>query len=72
MSRHQAAKNWRGSDIIDKLGKKGIIIKSLSWRGVAEEAPLAYKDVDMVVSDAHNAGLSKKVARLLPVICVKG
>ncbi|MGA2141567.1 MAG: RtcB family protein [Brevinematales bacterium] len=50
----------------EKLGKKGIIIKSLSWRGIA------YKHVDTVVSDAHNAGLSKKVARLLPVICVKG
>jgi tRNA-splicing ligase RtcB len=41
-------------------------------RGVAEESPGAYKDVDAVVDAAHNAKLAKKVARLVPLICVKG
>lgn len=41
-------------------------------RGIAEEAPDAYKDVDAVVKSAHAAGLARKVARLRPMICVKG
>jgi len=54
------------------LAAQGIIIRSPSLRGVAEEAPLAYKDVGAVVDVAHQAGLAKKVARLEPVICIKG
>jgi tRNA-splicing ligase RtcB len=72
MSRHQSSKKWRGSDIVENLKKKGILIMSSSMRGVAEEAPLAYKDVDRVVDDAHMAGLSKKVAGFKPLICIKG
>lgn len=72
ISRHQALKNWRGSEIVDKLAKKGILIRSNSFRGIAEEAPLAYKDVNRVVEDADRAGLSKKAAKLAPLICVKG
>jgi tRNA-splicing ligase RtcB len=72
MSRHQALKKWRGSEIVGDLNKKGIIIRSASFRGVAEEAPLAYKDVNRVVDDAQAAGLSRKVAKLAPVICIKG
>ena len=48
------------------------IIRSPSPRGVAEEAPGAYKDVAAVVDAADHAGLSKKVARLEPLVCVKG
>jgi tRNA-splicing ligase RtcB len=72
MSRHQATKQWRGRELVDYLATQGIIIKSPSLRGVAEEAPGAYKDVNVVVDAADQAGLSKKVAKLVPMICVKG
>jgi tRNA-splicing ligase RtcB len=72
MSRRQATRQWRGSGIIDELAHRGIVIRSPSLRGVAEEAPLAYKDVSAVVDAADHAGLAKKVARLLPMVCVKG
>jgi tRNA-splicing ligase RtcB (3'-phosphate/5'-hydroxy nucleic acid ligase) len=72
MSRHQALKHWRGRAVVDELRERGIIIKSPSPRGVAEEAPGAYKDSGAVVEAAHAAGLSRKVASLLPVICIKG
>jgi tRNA-splicing ligase RtcB len=72
MSRHQALKRWRGRQVVDELAQKGIIIRSRSSRGVAEEAPGAYKDVTEVVDAAQEAGLAKKVAKVVPVICVKG
>jgi tRNA-splicing ligase RtcB (3'-phosphate/5'-hydroxy nucleic acid ligase) len=72
MSRHQATKHWRGRQVIDELASRGILIRSPSARGVAEEAPGAYKDVTEVVEAAEKAGLSRRVARLEPVICVKG
>ncbi|EGW54165.1 RtcB family protein [Candidatus Endoriftia persephonae] len=72
MSRHQATKRWHGRNVIKELETRGILIRSPSLRGVAEEAPGAYKDVSRVVDVAHQAGLSRKVARLEPLICVKG
>lgn len=72
MSRHQAMKKWNGKDIVDKLAQQGILIRSGSYRGVAEEAPGAYKDVHSIVDAAEMSGLAKKVAKLIPVICVKG
>jgi len=72
MSRHQAAKQWSGRQVIDSLAGRGILIRSPSPRGVAEEAPGAYKDVTAVVDAADRAGLSRKVARLEPLVCVKG
>jgi tRNA-splicing ligase RtcB len=72
MSRHQATRQWKGREVIDRLAEQGILIRSPSHRGVAEEAPGAYKDVSAVVDAAHGAGLSLKVARLRPMICVKG
>lgn len=72
MSRHQATKRWRGRDLIDALAANGILIRSPSYRGVAEEAPGAYKDVAAVVDATHEAGLARKVARLEPMICIKG
>ena len=72
MSRHQALRHWRGRQVVDELRQRGIIIKSPSMRGVAEEAPGAYKDSTAVVDAAHEAGLSRKVAALEPVICIKG
>lgn len=72
LSRHQALKQWHGRTLVDELRQRGIIIKSPSMRGVAEEAPGAYKDITAVVEAAHLAGLSRKVATLEPVICIKG
>lgn len=72
MSRRQATKQWRGHALIEELAHRGIIIRSPSMRGVAEEAPLAYKDVSAVVDSADKAGLAHKVAKLEPMICVKG
>ncbi|HDH31216.1 MAG TPA: RtcB family protein [Candidatus Wolfebacteria bacterium] len=72
MSRHKAIKTISGKEVIKDLENKGILIKCYSLRGVAEEAPMAYKDVDNVVEVVHQAGLSKKVARLKPLAVIKG
>ena len=72
MSRTGALKRWRGRDVVDGLASKGILIRSRSMKGVAEEAPGAYKDVSVVVEATEKAGLARKVARLEPMICVKG
>ncbi|HJS32794.1 MAG TPA: RtcB family protein [Alphaproteobacteria bacterium] len=72
MSRHAATKRWDGRRLIEELAARGIVIMSRSMRGVAEEAPGAYKDVTAVVDAAHEAGLARKVARLAPLICIKG
>jgi len=72
MSRHEALRRWKGRQIVDELASRGIIVRSPSSRGVAEEAPGAYKDVGAVVEAADHVGLSRKVARLEPLICVKG
>ena len=72
MSRRQAYKTWGGRQVIDALAERGILVRSPSSRGVAEEAPGAYKDVSAVVDAAHEAGLAHKVARLEPMICIKG
>lgn len=72
LSRHAALKQWSGRKIVDDLATQGILIRSPSTRGVAEEAPGAYKDVDAVVIAAEHAGLARRVARLRPLICIKG
>jgi tRNA-splicing ligase RtcB (3'-phosphate/5'-hydroxy nucleic acid ligase) len=72
MSRHQAYRTWKGRQVIDELAARGILIRSPSSRGVAEEAPGAYKDVSVVVNAADAAGLARRVARLEPLICIKG
>ncbi len=72
MSRHQALRQWHGREVVDTLRARGILIRSPSLRGVAEEAPAAYKDVGAVVEAAAQAKLARKVARLTPLICVKG
>ena len=72
MSRHAAMRMVSGQEVVKKLEQKGIIVKCRSMRGIAEEAPLAYKDIDSVVEVVHQAGLSKKVARLIPLAVIKG
>jgi tRNA-splicing ligase RtcB (3'-phosphate/5'-hydroxy nucleic acid ligase) len=72
LSRHQAARQWHGRQLIEALAARGVLIRSRSIRGVAEEAPGAYKDVGVVVAAAERAGLARRVARLEPIICIKG
>ncbi len=72
MSRRQARKKWHGRELIDSLAERGIIVRSPSLRGVAEEAPGSYKDVHQVVDAAEKAGLARNVARLEPRVCIKG
>ena len=72
MSRTKALKEKSGQDVVNELAAKGILIKSRSLKGIAEEAPGAYKDIDSVVDIMHGAGISGKVAKLKPMICVKG
>lgn len=72
LSRAQAKKEVRGSQLRQQLEKQGIIIRSDSDPGLAEEAPLAYKDVDNVVTVVHQAGLAHKVARVKPLAVIKG
>ncbi len=62
----------RGRKIVDDLAAQGILIRSPSSRGVAEEAPGAYKDVGAVCEAAELAGLARRVALVKPVICIKG
>jgi tRNA-splicing ligase RtcB len=72
LSRHAALKRWSGRQILDDLAAQGVLIRSPSTRGVAEEAPGAYKEVGAVVAAAEHAGLARRVARLRPLICIKG
>jgi len=72
MSRHEALRRFRGEQIRDELQKKGIELRSASWKGVAEEAPAAYKDVDEVVRVSHEVGIGCLVARVVPVGVMKG
>jgi tRNA-splicing ligase RtcB len=72
MSRRQALHHWRGDDLIRSLAHKGILIRTRSMRGAAEEAPGAYKDVDQVAEATEMARLARRVAFLRPCACVKG
>src|SRR5262245_2254283 len=72
MSRSEALRRYKGRSVVDDLASRGILIRSPSMRGVAEEAPGAYKDVSAVVEAAERAGLARRVARLTPLVCVKG
>ncbi len=72
MSRHQAIRQAKGRAIWRELADKGIIVKSSGRETLAEEMPEAYKDVSNVVNVVHNAGISRKVARLRPIGVIKG
>jgi len=72
MSRKQATRTISGQNVVKQLKQKGIIVKCWSSRGIAEEAPLAYKNIDNIINVVHNAGLAKKVARLAPLAVIKG
>lgn len=72
LSRHQALKEFRGEKIKTDLEKRHIYLKAKSWKGVAEEAPLAYKDIDEIVKVSHETGIGNLVARVIPLGIVKG
>jgi len=72
MSRHEALRRFRGEKIRDDLAKRGIELKATSWKGVAEEAAEAYKDVDEVVRVSNEVGLGRLVAKLVPIGVMKG
>jgi tRNA-splicing ligase RtcB len=72
MSRNAALKRWHGRELIQQLAGQGILIRTQSLRGAAEEAPGAYKDVDRVAEATEKAGLAKRVAFLRPKLCIKG
>jgi tRNA-splicing ligase RtcB len=72
MSRTRARKLVRGRELRDAMEKRGILVRAASYRGLAEEAGLAYKSVDEVAEATELAGLSRRVAHLVPVGNVKG
>jgi tRNA-splicing ligase RtcB len=72
ISRHQAVKQWQGRQLVEDLAARGILIKTRSMRGVAEEAPGAYKNVHEVAEATERARLARRVARLVPRVCIKG
>jgi tRNA-splicing ligase RtcB len=72
MSRTAAAKDARGRRIDHELAQRGVVARARSWKGLAEEQPAAYKNVDLVVDVVHQAQLAKKVARLRPIGVIKG
>jgi tRNA-splicing ligase RtcB len=72
MSRNAALKRYSGRKVQDDLAARGIFVRSPSTRGIAEEAPEAYKDVGAVVTASERAGLARRVARMRPLVCIKG
>lgn len=72
MSRKAAVRAISGQEVVNKLKQKGILVKCRSVRGIAEEAPPAYKNIDEVVEVVEQAGLSKRVAKLVPLAVIKG
>ncbi len=72
MSRTRARKTWRGQSLRDDLERRGIYIRTASFKGLAEEAGGAYKSIDDVVEATELAGLSRRVVRFAPMGNVKG
>jgi tRNA-splicing ligase RtcB len=72
MSRTAARKRIDAADLRERLERLEIHVESGSRRGFVEEAPDAYKDVDAVVEVVHRAEIARKVARLRPVVVIKG
>jgi tRNA-splicing ligase RtcB len=72
MSRTQATKAGRGRSIAREMADKGIIIMASGKGTLSEEMPEAYKNLDQVVEVVHKAGISRKVAKLRALGCIKG
>ena len=71
-SRKKALGTWRSERVIEDLGREGIVVRTHGKKSAAEEAPGAYKDVEDVVAVMEGAGVSRRVVRLRPIICIKG
>jgi len=72
MSRRKALARWKGRELVDELAARGILVRTRSMRGAAEEAPGAYKDLEAVAIATEAAGLAGRVAALKPLTCIKG
>ena len=72
MSRKEAIRSFRGEKIAREMEQRNILVKAASWKGIAEEAAPAYKDINEVAKVSNEAGLGKAVARLTPLGVVKG
>jgi tRNA-splicing ligase RtcB len=72
MSRHEAMRRAKGRDIFHEMKERGVEVHSRARKTLAEEMPEAYKDVADVVGVIHDAGVSRKVARLRPIGVIKG
>ncbi|MEN6627167.1 MAG: RtcB family protein [Candidatus Sumerlaeia bacterium] len=72
LSRHAATRHANSSEVLRELVERGVVARSHTRKGLSEEQPAAYKDVDAVVDVVHRAGLSRKVARLRPIGVIKG
>ncbi len=72
MSRAKALKQFRGEQVKHALEKQNIFVRSASWKGISEEVPQVYKDIDEVVRVVHKAGIAKLVVRLKPLGVIKG
>jgi tRNA-splicing ligase RtcB len=72
MSRGEAKRRFQGREVVGSLKRQGILVRTPSFKGIAEEAPGAYKDVHMVIEVTQHAGLARTVAKVRPVINVKG
>jgi tRNA-splicing ligase RtcB (3'-phosphate/5'-hydroxy nucleic acid ligase) len=72
MSRAKAKKTVRGEQLRQELQSRGIVVRAGSMSGLAEEAPVAYKDVSRVVEVVERAGIGRKLARLEPIAVIKG
>jgi tRNA-splicing ligase RtcB len=72
MSRTKARKQWQGEQLRRDMEDRGIYVRSASWSALAEEAGAAYKDIEDVVDATEQAGISKRVVRLVPIGNIKG
>ena len=72
MSRHQAKKMVHGRKLLEEMAQRGIHVRTASYGGLAEEAGLAYKDIDVVAAATEAAGLSRRVVKLVPIGNIKG
>ncbi len=72
MSRNKARKLWHGRRLQEEMEARGIYVRTASFPGLAEEAGGAYKNIDEVIEATEQAGISKRIARFIPVGNVKG
>ena len=72
MSRHEALQKFKGEQVKKDLASHHISLKSASWKGVAEEAPGVYKDINEVAKVSHETGIGRMIVKLKPMGVIKG